>query len=57
MQYCDMALSWLCIAAIIVPCKFTGSWVAAYAAPKFEMVSPFETTELSSLVGAILYPY
>ncbi len=57
MQYYDMVLSWLCIAAIVVPCNFIDSWVAAYAAPKFEMVSPYETTESSLLVAAIPYLY
>ena len=57
MQYCDMALSWLCIATIVVPCYFTDSWVAAYVALKFKMVSPYETTKLSLLVAAIPYPY
>jgi hypothetical protein len=52
-----MVLSWLCIAAIVVPCNFIDSWVAAYAAPKFEMVSPYETTESSLLVAAIPYLY
>jgi hypothetical protein len=56
MQYCDMVLSWLCIAAIVVPCDFTDSWVAAYAAPKFEMVSPYETTESLLLLVAIPNP-
>ncbi len=54
MQYCDMALSWLCIAAIIVPCDFTDSWVVAYAAPKFAIDLPYETTKSSLLVAAIL---
>ncbi len=40
-----------------MPCNLTDSWVAAYTAPKFEMVSPYEMTELSLLVPPILHPY
>jgi hypothetical protein len=47
MQYCDMALSWLCITVIVVLCHFTDFWVAASAAPVFAIYSPCEIMELS----------
>ncbi len=42
---------------MVMPCDFTDSWVAAYAAPKFEIVFPYEITELSLLVAVIPYLY
>ena len=46
-------LSWVCSATIVEPWVLTDSWVAAYAAPKLAIVSPYDATVSSSLTAAI----
>ena len=48
MQNCWMFASWPCIAAMVVAWLFIDSCVAAYAAPKFAIDSPYDAMEVLS---------
>ena len=49
-------MSWICITAMVVAWLFIDSCVAAYVAPKFASVSPYNAIEVSSSMTVISYP-
>ena len=53
MQNCGIFTSWPCIAARLAAWFFIESWVAAYAAPKFDIVLVYDAINTWSTTAAM----